>query len=120
MLCKKFAPALCQDGVYIYAIGGNDSGGGSAINDSQAYNVTMNKWYQLPPLKESRYSGVALIFNKKWVYTMIGCANEEDPDVILHRKTIERLDISVRIENAKSWETLIIPGISTGNMYKIA
>jgi len=52
---------------------------------------------------------------------MVGtCTKEEDPDRSYFRNTIERLDISGGIGNAKSWETLIIPETPTGCMLKIA
>ena len=110
--------ALCHDRSHIYAIGGDKSGTKNATKDSEAYNVAEDKWDPLPDLNDARFYAVALIFNQKWLYTMIGC--DMSKGNLSQIDTIERMDISEGIGNALHWERIKIEGIVTGSMYEIA
>ena len=70
MLMKKFAHALCTNGLKIYSCGGYDSK--KVLSDCQCYNVSNNKWHQLPSLLTPRECPAAFLFNRKEIYVVGG------------------------------------------------
>jgi len=118
LVSTKFGCSISHDGKCIYSIGGIGLSG--TLNNAEAYNVTENKWYQLPNMVQARFWSVAVVFQSKYLYTFCGCYDDPSEGHISNVDTTERLNIGDGIYNTTKWEQLLIKGIPQSNMYHIA